>query len=414
MKEEEATADIRDEVISLYKSRRIEQEGLLQERSLEATLVDIIPRLPKLAKITFARQPRVADWLVAAGRSEQAYNIEVGWRWTGQRLHHSRMTLSGQTLPWEPPKGRSHREVLINGFLDSAKHSGIPQQQEFDNPIIVLKALGAMNGEARPRSIELDFRDVPTSILNDAYAEFEANHVDLLHSAMAHVTAIRLSHYDQYPSLNQELQHREQVFADRWQTLFAKAKRLKSMHFAYGELKPYRAAVSAAFCTQQTWSQLESLWVCLPCSWHLDDHHLEYHPMYGYHDRSLVAFLKRHRKTLKDIKFVNAVGIDPVSKRQTTASLQTTLDFMKTELLELQTARVAIVLETFNMDARDAEARPNWRELDHKLAADSELGQLARSLHIERSIHYPDVDRTSEVQERDDVTPWQFIPWQPG
>lgn len=204
--------------------------------------------------------------------------------------------------------------------------------------------------------------------------------------------------------------------------------------------------IAGVLGNQRTWTGLESLWIELPAGWCLDIDDYPDRPTYEYHSQSLLAFLQRHRQTLKDLRFVNATSIDPDAEIHTASSMRVVLDRIRTGLLALETARIVEVLRPlarFPVTADPPHPRPNWKEQDHKTAAESAVDQLARDLGVERTVWeyqqphsgfslgeshvsfkyefgpyvlgFPAVDRTREVQdmvEKDDVDSPEF--WRPG
>ncbi|KAK4542154.1 hypothetical protein LTR36_007001 [Oleoguttula mirabilis] len=424
-----AVDHLKERVVVLYESRKAEQQTLLKQRALEAALVEMVPRLPALKKFTFAGSPQIYAFM-RPPLTVEAYNVETAWGGITMRRNCEQNSTSQQ-------------ERTFNMIWTKARYGGTSTESVFDNPVPVFRALAKLGGNRSPRSIEIDFCEIPRSVLDDAYAVFAASEAQLMESAMAHVTAITLTQHEKSIPDDQSLEHTDLIYAARWYGLISKAKRLKSMHFNGGAHHAYRAVISAVFASQQTWPGLESLWIHVPCYWYIDVENFRHRPTFGFHDGSLLAFLKRHRTTLRDLRLINATGIDPTLGVQTAVSLRATLDFMKTGLPALQTARITHVFDANHIESTTPESpvpRPDWEALDKKAADETDLDQLARDLGVDRMmsangifafegaaqyarfkyefgtyvLNDPSVDPTREVHGMDGRSCVDFDTWRSG
>lgn len=153
----DVSKDIIDEVARIHEQRRAEQQTLLSERAVETALIEVFPRLPKLKKISFAGLPSVPCKWTKHGHAEEAYNVQMSWRW--------RNVGRG----FEKKKHVSDREYQLNSTWWKAEYGPFrPHPFGCDNPSTVFRALAALNNGSSPRDIELDFFIVPISVLSDA------------------------------------------------------------------------------------------------------------------------------------------------------------------------------------------------------------------------------------------------------
>lgn len=421
-------------VVERYAILKAEQEALVEEGALDAALIDIIPLLPQLKKITFEWIPRILShawdrWYPVAS-DEEAYNVPMVWREVDEYSSET----SQQTSVYDLCSRAMYQQRF--GARHEVRFEDLDREEAIHSPVSVFRSLAHSSSSIGSRSVELHFDNVPTSILDNAFVAFAADEGTLMKSAIAQVPAISLR--DHHRTATGTVSPRDFEIGARWQNFVGMAKRLKSLHLDSGVLNhgSYRGALSAIFASKQTWPELESLWCNISGGWYLDgDRFLQHFSTYDYHDRSLKAFLERHRKTIKDLRFINAMGIVPGPYQDSAASMLEVLNFMRFGLPQLQTARIAVMLDPHHrLGPRTPWARPNGKEDDLQAAADTDLDQLARDLKVQRYIEdfdrgdegsgarfkyefgkyvlgNPTVDRTAEVQHAADS---YMDRWPPG
>lgn len=290
----------------------------------------------------------------------------------------------------------SLRQYACRALLSTAKYW--TRRSSHEHPAAILRTVALLSKMRPQMDFDLSFLHVSVHLMDDSWAAFSSSSPSVITSAMENVTRITVRmdmchgpFADDDPGPEEDLI--VDTAASHWCKLLKAAKRLTSLDIR-GWCDGFTRFLSVLL-SDAHWPHLQLLQLQVGFAWWVtSDREGMNHLRRLYETQVLTNFLYRHRETLQDLSLESAIGIDESANRPSGAMLRQAINYLK---LHMKSLNKATIVERLNVaeEADFANGPPNdghvFQERDRARAGETDLGRLAKELHIRpKEMIWPD------------------------